>query len=138
MKKFFLTLAVSASMFLTASAQRIWRAWNFHEGFAMVQAAEQKGYCFIDRTGKRVTDFYESASDFSDGVAIVEKEGKWRILDTAGKESVILNYEQVRYRGFREGLLPVRQNGKWGYADKTGKPVIPCIYENAGIFHDGV
>lgn len=38
----------------------------------------------------------------------------------------------------QEGLVLVTRNDKFGYVDKTGKPVIPCIFDKAGIFSEGV
>ncbi|MBI5217739.1 MAG: WG repeat-containing protein [Bacteroidia bacterium] len=35
-------------------------------------------------------------------------------------------------------LYPVKQEGYWGYIDSKGKPVIPCIYELAFDFSDGL
>ena len=29
-------------------------------------------------------------------------------------------------------------DGRWGYMDKTGREVIPCQYDRADDFHDGM
>ena len=39
---------------------------------------------------------------------------------------------------FSEGYAAVCKNGKWGYIDKTGREVIPCKYERANPFHEGL
>lgn len=39
---------------------------------------------------------------------------------------------------FSEGYAPVCKNGKWGYIDKTGREVIPCKYDWANPFHEGL
>ena len=32
----------------------------------------------------------------------------------------------------------MKKDGKWGYIDKTGKEVVPCQYDNALGFSDGL
>lgn len=39
---------------------------------------------------------------------------------------------------FKNGFARVRKDGKWGYIDKTGKLVIPCQFEYADDFYDGI
>lgn len=39
---------------------------------------------------------------------------------------------------FSEGYAAVCKNGKWGYIDKTGREVIPCKYDWANPFHEGL
>lgn len=39
---------------------------------------------------------------------------------------------------FSEGYAAVCKNWKWGYIDKTGREVIPCKYERANPFHEGL
>ena len=29
-------------------------------------------------------------------------------------------------------------NGKWGYIDTTGKEIVPCNYDDVGVFYDGL
>ena len=39
---------------------------------------------------------------------------------------------------FSEGYAAVCKDGKWGYIDKTGQEVIPCQYDWANPFHEGL
>lgn len=39
---------------------------------------------------------------------------------------------------FHEGLIRVIRNGKMGYANERGRVVIPCIYEYAKPFENGI
>ena len=44
------------------------------------------GYCFINRDGHRLGDYYEEAYPFHRGVALVkDKIMGWYLLNTAGK-----------------------------------------------------
>lgn len=123
---------------------------NFSEDMALVKL--ERFYGFIDKTGKEVIPLrYESASDFSEGLARVFTgdfifdedgngsyigEGKWGYIDKTGKEVIPLKYEECL--PFSEGLAAVRLNGKWGYVDKTGKEVI-WLEEGMGeSFKEGI
>ena len=48
----------------------------------------------------------------------------------------IQKYDQLSL--FSEGYAAVCKNGKWGYIDKTGQEVIPCKYDWANTFHEGL
>ena len=39
---------------------------------------------------------------------------------------------------FSDGYAMIRRNKKCGYIDKTGKEIIPCIFDFADDFQDGV
>lgn len=48
----------------------------------------------------------------------------------------IQKYDQLSL--FSEGYAAVCKNGKWGYIDKAGQEVIPCQYDWANPFHEGL
>lgn len=48
----------------------------------------------------------------------------------------IQQYDQLSL--FSEGYAAVCKNGKWGYIDKAGQEVIPCKYDWANTFHEGL
>ncbi|WP_308548606.1 WG repeat-containing protein [uncultured Porphyromonas sp.] len=48
----------------------------------------------------------------------------------------IQKYDQLSL--FSEGYAAVCKNGKWGYIDKAGQEVIPCKYDWANTFHEGL
>jgi hypothetical protein len=79
---------------------------------------------------------YDNAEPFSEGLARVEKDGKWGYIDKTGKEVVPIIYD-VAYH-FSEGLVQVEQDYKRGYTDKTGKVVVPLIYDIASDFSEGL
>ena len=46
---------------------------------------------------------------------------------------------KVTHTIFSEGLVGVKdEHNKWGYIDTTGKLVIPCQWENASDFRNGI
>ena len=89
------------------------------------------------KTGDVVIPFkYDWVSDFREGLAGVELNGKWGYINKSGKEVVPLKYDGAR--SFHEGLAIVSLNGKWGYINKSGKEVVPPKYDYAWDFEEGL
>lgn len=76
---------------------------------------------------------YEKASDFSNGMAIIEKDDLYGFLKSDGTE-IKPAYKEARY--FQDGAAPVKQNGKWGVIDTDGHFVIPPAYQDTGPHFD--
>ena len=67
-----------------------------------------KKYGFIDKSGKMVIEpQFDGASDFSEGLAQVEKDGKWGFIDKSGKVVIEPQFDWVS--DFSEGLAKVRR-----------------------------
>ncbi len=114
-------------------------------GNGMIRFSEGRYYNrrfgFMDLSGEVVVPAqYEWAEDFSEGLAAVEKDGKWGFIDTTGAFVIApqYDYDGVMIPSFSEGLVALRANGKWGFADKTGAVVIALQYDNIGHFTDGL
>ncbi|MDD1428759.1 WG repeat-containing protein [Dolichospermum sp. ST_sed9] len=58
---------------------------------------------------------------FSEGLAAVNKVGKWGYINTSGK--VVIPYQFDDVDSFQEGLANVKINGKEHLIDKTGNIV---------------
>lgn len=75
--------------------------------------------------------------DFDEnGLAPIEKNYKWGVIDTKGNLVIDCIYDFVG--GFQEGFSNVIKNGKCGFIDTKGNLVIDCIYDLAWSFSDGV
>ena len=74
---------------------------------------------------------------YDEGVAIVkDAKGKWGFIDEKGKVLGQM-WRDVRY--FQEDLAPVEdENEKWGFVDRTGTVVIPCQFNFAYWFSEGL
>lgn len=100
---------------------------GFSEGYACVrlffenngQTVESK-WGFIDTKGNRLTPFiYDEAENFSDGVAVVARDGyKYGYIDKTGKEIIEPIYEEAF--DFKENLGLIRLDGFYGFIDKNG------------------
>lgn len=99
----------------------------------------RNGLCgFIDERGEEVIPCkYKCVSAFNNGIARVKKDYyTWLFIDKGDNVILQLDYEGVS--DFAEGLALVMRNGKCGYIDISGNEVIPCIYEKARLFNNGV
>ncbi len=105
---------------------------------------------YMDKTGKIAIDpafdFPNNTKigmdrfDFSEGVAMVPFEEKFRYIDTSGK--FIAESQFSWGETFSEGLAAVRvDNGdvrKWGYINKSGRVVVDVKYDYARQFSEGL
>ena len=107
-------------------------------------------YGFVDKNGELIIPYqYYSAEDFYDGLALVmtkkleEKRAKFDCfyIDTKGNmvisDKVTREFEEVN--SFSEGRALVQgKNRKFGFIDLTGRIVIPCKYDSAFNFLEGL
>lgn len=112
-------------------------AWQgilkFNDGIAWIRNTTYSAdACAIDTTGKVVikTTGHRWVDDFSDGVAWVQRDKMFYVIDTNGHELFNVAYEDSFLQAesqFQEGFCKVfsGSRGGYGYLDKTGKAVIP-------------
>jgi len=109
---------------------------GFHGGLAAAEKNGKSGY--IDHAGNwAVSPRFESASDFSEGVAPVEVEHhKWGYIDKTGR--LVLPALYYSAGPFTEALAAVSDGVLDGYINREGKVVISHQFERAGPFHSGL
>lgn len=121
----------------------------FNEGLAAVEKDGKWG--FINKKGEVVVPImYRDVSPFKNGFAYVTKnypwENGWGFINKQGQGITPFKYN-VYYYGeepdltrhyFSEGMAVVEKNGKYGYVNTKGEEVIPCIYDEADVFAQGV
>ena len=89
-------------------------------------------YAIADLAGNLLSGYeYEYIDFFSDGYAVVRKEGgKWGYIDPTGNEVISAEYDWAF--SFHNGLASVRKDDKNLFIDKTGK----LAFENGGLGFD--
>ena len=102
-------------------------------------AEEDKKCLLYTAAGKKVlslTDRCAAATagveGFYNGLARVEKKGKFGFIDKKGKTVIPTLYDQTGV--FSEDLCAVRVKGKWGYINKSGKVMVEPQFEQALTF----
>lgn len=87
------------------------------------------GYAFIGSDGKQVGDTYTSAGIFSEGLAAVQKDGKWGYVDRTGAEKIPFLFDKAY--PFQEGLAAVVLDGKAGFIQPDGTLSLGFSYQDA-------
>lgn len=70
---------------------------------------------------------YDGGGYFYEGLAIVNKNDKWGMIDEEGK--LVIPYKYDSMMGFHNGTSIVVNESKKGLIDKTGAEIIPTEYE---------
>ena len=86
-------------------------------------------WTYLDERGESVfADRFCGAREFSDGLAVAWKDGRYGFIDKNGSWAIEPRYEVAG--DFAEGVANVKPDGRekcWQYVDKSGRVVIPCI-----------
>lgn len=112
----------------------------FREGMAAVEAEGERFW--INTAGQRLFDNpWEETTDFTQGVALVKKDGLWGMIDNRGNLISECRWEDagvLRRYPFADGsLMPVVMDGLCGFVNLQGELVIPCVYDREQLLGDG-
>ena len=66
---------------------------TYRDGYALMQ--NSKGWAYIDDNEWVVSEMYDEATAFTDGIAAVKKNGKWKLIDTEFNEITNSSYDDV-------------------------------------------
>lgn len=109
---------------------------DFAEGLFPVEISKDL-WGFVDKTDKTVIPFqYQMAFSFSEGLALVKKNGKFGFIDKTGKEVIPCKYDKGN-KPFKEGLTTVKLDGKTLLIDKKGNVVKTMDYDYVYEFVKG-
>ena len=98
-------------------------------------------YKYFNMAGKEVFGEYAFAGRFRNNVAaVMESEGKWKLIDGTGKTIVNKVFEDVILNEFDEcapkGLIFAKDNGKYHIYDYKGKQIGDFSCDDAKAFVD--
>ena len=79
---------------------------------------------------------YDYITYFSDGLALVEKAGKYGFIDKRGHEIIDVMYDDAL--PFAENLAAVEKDQQFGFIDTKGNVVIDLTYDYAFNFSAGL
>jgi hypothetical protein len=95
-------------------------------------------YRISDNKAKEIGDRWDTAHEFSDGLAAVVQENKY-IQFINEDMKVVFTLDKIERAGnFFDGMVSIENSeGKWGFANKEGKIVIKPSYDEVSDFYDG-
>jgi hypothetical protein len=105
---------------------------DFHSGMALYEDP-QKGYGFIDLTGKKVipadpNNQITQALHFGNSDrTLIKRNGVVVLIDKTGNVIKTYKYDEIGWR--YEKVIMVGQHGKWGFIDYNGNIVAPLMYD---------
>lgn len=112
------------------------RLLNFQEGRGLVRD-EQYRFYYITEQASPYEGYYQRASEFNHGVAVVQVNGKWGIINQRGIQIIPPKYDRIE--SFENGFAKVRIKGFNGLASVKGELIVQPNYEyisyaGAGLF----
>lgn len=80
-----------------------------------------------------ISGSYDKIGKFTNGIAIVHKNGLVGAIGTDGKEIIKPSYEKISAFG-KDGIAYTHKAGLVGLIDKNGKVIVDNIYDMIGHF----
>ncbi len=129
-------------MSIAGKGQEFYNPLLFIEGLALVRKGgyyDENGnidkpwkYGYIDKNGKEIIPCtFDDARSFSEGYAVVYKDGKGGVIDKSGKQVVPYKYDMIS--DFSEGLAKIEtDDGRIGFINTKGEEVVPIKYLSSG------
>lgn len=121
------------------SLKKIRKVSIFVEDMAVFLAADSEKWGYLNSSGKvTIPAQFEEADLFSEGLALVKKNGKWGYINKKGVMVIKPQFERASY--FQEGMAVAQDTngGLYGYIDHTGKYVIKPQFKKARVFNEGL
>ncbi|MCB0518284.1 MAG: WG repeat-containing protein [Lewinellaceae bacterium] len=111
------------------------RLLDFAEGRGLVRN-EQYQFYYITEQSRFYDGFYEKASEFKHGVAVVQVEGRWAIINQQGIEIIPPKYDKIDQ--FENGFAKVRIKGFNGLTNLQGELIVQPDYEYISYAGEGL
>ena len=125
-------LNTDGELVLTPSVDRM---LTFSEGRGLVRDGPYRFY-FITEQADIHHGFYEKASEFSHGVAVVRLNNKWGVINRKGIALIPPKYSQIS--SFDDGYARVRVEGFSGLTNARGERIVSPDFEFISYAGDGV
>lgn len=116
-------------------APKIDRIVDFQEGKGLVRD-QSKGYYFIAENTTVMDGIYEAASAFTNGVARIQLEGKWGLINQVGMFVIPPKFAQIT--PFENGNAKVKVHGVHGLFNIQGDEMLPLHYDFMEPAGDGI
>lgn len=111
------------------------RLLQFREGRGLVRDSEYRFY-YITEQANLYNGYYEKATEFKHGVAVVQVKGKWGIINRKGIEIIPPKYDKIDT--FENGYAKVRIEGFTGLSNLSGHLIVEPDFEYISYAGDGL
>ncbi|MBR9919352.1 MAG: WG repeat-containing protein [Bacteroidetes bacterium] len=111
------------------------RLYHFSEGRGLVRDPVD-GIYYITEEGRMYDGYYDRASEFQHGVAVVQENGRWGVINHKGIKLVRPKYDQIE--SFENGYAKVRIRGLNGLTNLKGELIVQPDYEYISYAGDGI
>lgn len=122
----------SGNMILEPSVDRL---LTFQEGRGLVRDDNYRFY-YITEQADLYDGYYQRASAFRHGVAVVQVDDKWGIINQRGIEIIPPKYDQIE--SFQNGYAKVRIKGFNGLTNLKGELLVQPNYEYISYAGEGL
>ncbi len=102
------------------------RLYHFSDGHGLVRDANYRFYFITEKAGA-YDGYYDGASPFQHGVAVVQIGNKWGVINTRGMEIIPPKYDSIE--DFQNGYAKVRIKGFHGLIKLNGQTIVQPDYE---------
>jgi hypothetical protein len=126
---------VGSYAFLWGNKQEYTSTWYglFSEEGMPTEAIDAIEYCWKGTFPENLSPSVDSF--FVNGLARVQKNGKWGIIDKKGKEAITPRYEDIGQ--FYENYTYFKKNNLFGVVNKSGKEIFLEQWQEIGAFSNG-
>ncbi|MFK7774842.1 MAG: WG repeat-containing protein [Saprospiraceae bacterium] len=93
-------------------------------------------YYYITEEARFYDGYYDYAQSFEHGIAIVQKKGKWGIINQNGMPIITPKYDKIE--PFQNGYAKVRINGFSGLTNLKGELIVLPEYEFISYVGEGL
>ena len=97
---------------------------------------EKYRFYYITDQARVYDGFYQKASKFQHGVAVVQLDGKWGIINQKGIEIIPPKYDEIS--SFKDGYAKVRIRGFNGLSNLKGELIVQPDYEYISYAGEGL
>jgi len=108
---------------------------GFSDRRGLIKGTDGNFY-FITEDGRFYDGYYDYAESFQYGVAIVQKNGKWGIINQNGIPVISTKYDKIE--PFNNGFAKVRINGFSGLTNLAGELIVDPDFEFISYAGDGL
>ncbi len=108
---------------------------DFADGRGLVKDEQYKFY-YITEQARFYDGYYEKASEFQHGVAVVQIDGRWAIINQQGIEIIPPKYDKISQ--FENGFAKVRIKGFNGLSNTEGEMIVQPDYEYISYAGEGL